>query len=91
MEVALGTIEARVWLVFAGLQVGVDEFNKAIQVLGRNSLVLLVEVVDIAVEDLHEELDGDSGIHTGVCNTERTLEALENPFTIAVELKGESQ
>ena len=91
MEVALRTFEAGVWLVFAGLQVGVDEFNEAIQVLGRNGLVLLVEVVDVAVEDFHEEFDRDGGVHAGVGNTKGTLEAFENPFAVAVELSVECQ
>lgn len=54
-EVALRTLEARVWLVLAGLKVGVDELNQPIEILGRHSFVLLVEVIDVAVQNLDEQ------------------------------------
>jgi len=43
--------------VLAGLQVGVDKLNQPVQILGRDSLVLLVEVVYVAVEDLDEQFN----------------------------------
>lgn len=87
MEVALRAVKISICLVFIGLQVGVDEFDETVQVLRSDGLVLLIEVVNIAVQDFHKELDGDSGIHAGVSHTEGTLEALEDPFAVAVELK----
>lgn len=87
LEVALRAVEISICFVFIGLQVGVDEFDETVQVLRSDGLVLLVEVVDIAVQDFHKELDGDSGIHAGVSHTECTLEALEDPFAVAVELR----
>jgi hypothetical protein len=47
---------------------------------------LLVEVVDVAVQNLDEELHGNGRVHAGISHTESTLEALENPFSITVEL-----
>lgn len=87
LEVALRAVKIGILLIFVGMQVGVNEFDETIQVLGSDSLVLLVEIVDIAVENFHKELDGDSGVHTGVGHTEGALEALEDSFAVAVELK----
>ena len=49
--------------------------------------VLLVEVVDVAVEDLDEELNADGGVHAGVCYAEGALEALEDALAVSVELE----
>lgn len=87
LEVALWAIEISICLIFIALQVRVDEFDKTVQVLGSDGLVLLVEIVDIAVEDFHKEFDGDGGVHAGVGHTEGALEALENSFAVAVELQ----
>lgn len=83
---ALRALETRVGFTLRGLQVGVDELNEAIEVLDGDGLVLLVEIVDVAVEDLDEELNGDGGVHAGVGDAEGTLEAFEDSFAIAVEL-----
>lgn len=87
LEVALRAVEISICFVFIGLQVGVNKFDETVQVLRSDGLVLLVEIVDITVQDFHKELDGDSGIHAGVSHTEGTLEALEDPFAVAVELQ----
>lgn len=56
LEVPFRTIEIGVRFVRGGLQVRMDKFNQPVEVLGGDCFVLLVEVVDIAVEDLDEEL-----------------------------------
>jgi hypothetical protein len=48
--------------------------------------VLLVEIVNVAIEDLDEKLDGHGGVHAGICYSESTLEAFEDAFTVAIEL-----
>lgn len=63
-----------------------DELDEPVEVLGRDGFVLLIEVVDIAVEDLDEEFDGYGGVHACVCDAEGTLETFEDAFAIAVEL-----
>lgn len=83
---ALRALETRIWLILVRLQVRVDELEEAVEVLGRNGFVLLVEVVDVAVEDLDEEFDGDGGVHAGVCDAEGALETFEDAFAVAVEL-----
>jgi hypothetical protein len=65
-----------------------DQLDQAIQVFCRDSLVLLVEVVDVAVEDLNEEFDRHGGVHAGVSDAEGALETLEDAFAVAVELGG---
>lgn len=50
-------------------------------------LVLLIKVVDIAVENLHEEFYRHRGVHAGICYTESTLQTLEHALTIAIELQ----
>lgn len=86
LEMALRALEARIWLILVCLQVRMDELNEAVEVLGRDSFVLLVKVVDVAVENLDEEFDRDSGVHASICDAESTLEAFEDAFAVAVEL-----
>lgn len=73
MEMALWALETRIGFTLRILQVGVDELNEAIEILGGDGLVLLVEIVDVAVEDLDEELNGDGGVHAGIGDAEGTL------------------
>jgi hypothetical protein len=54
LEVAFGTLEARVWFVFARLKVGVNELNEPIEILGRDGFVLLVEIIHVAVQNFDE-------------------------------------
>lgn len=82
----LRPVKTGIGFVLGGLQVGMDELDQPIQVLSSDGLVLLIEVVDVAVENLDEQLDGDCGVHAGVGNTQCALETLENAFTVAVEL-----
>jgi hypothetical protein len=84
--VALRAFEAGIWFVLAGLKVGMNELDQPIEILGGDGFVLLVEVVNVTVQNLDEELHGNGRVHAGISNTEGTLEALENPFSIAVEL-----
>lgn len=63
-----------------------NQLDEAIQVLGGDRFVLLIEVVDVAIEDLDEEFNGYSSVHAGVCDTESPLETFENALAIAVEL-----
>lgn len=69
-------------------EIRMDQLDQAVQVFRRDGLVLLIEVVDVAVEDLHEELDRHSGIHAGVGDAEGALETFEDTFAVAVELRG---
>lgn len=91
--------------VLVGVKVGVDELDKAIEVLGRNllrrlsqqaasrdhqrgthSLVLLVEVVYIAIEDLNKQFNTDGCVHACVSHSERTLQAFKHTLAVTVEL-----
>lgn len=85
-EVTLWAIEVGIGLVFGVRKVRVNELNKSVQVLGSDRLILLVEVVDVAIEDLDEKLDGDGCIHASISNTKSTLEALQNSFPVTVKL-----
>ena len=87
LEVALGPLQCRIRAVLVGLQIRVDELDQAVQVLGRDGIILLVEVVDVAIEDLNKELHRHGRIHTGVCDTESALEAFEDALAVAVELE----
>lgn len=86
LEVALRPVKAGVRFVFAGLQVGVDELDETVEVLGGDGLVLLVKVVDVSVEDLDKEFDGNSSVHAGICDSQSALETLEDSFPITIEL-----
>jgi hypothetical protein len=89
--------------ILVGLEVGVDELDKAVQVFGCDlqsvslfqsdlngyvtySIVLLVKIVHVAVQDLNKQLHGHCGIHACIGDTERTLQTFEYSFSIAVEL-----
>lgn len=74
--------------VLGSIKIRMYQLDQPIQVLRSHSLVLLVEVVDVAVQDLDEELDGDGGVHAGVCDSEGALEALEDALAVAVGLGG---
>ena len=50
------------------------------------SLVLLIKVVDISVQDLDEQLDRHGGVHARISHSQGPLQALQNPFAVAVEL-----
>ena len=86
LEMALWAFEAGIGLVLAALQVRVDEFDQAVQVLGGDGFVLLVKVVDVAVEDLDEKLHRHSGVHAGIGNAESTLETLKDSLAVAIKL-----
>jgi hypothetical protein len=49
--------------------------------------VLLVKVVDVAVEDLDEELDRGRRLHAGVGYAQSSLQTLEDTLAVAVELQ----
>jgi hypothetical protein len=88
--------------ILIGLQIRVDEFDEAIEVFGcdlhivsierirlghwTHSIVLLVKVVNVSVEDLDKQLDRHCCIHACISNTERTLQTFKHAFAIAVEL-----
>lgn len=55
-------------------------------VRGTYGIVLLIEVVDIAVQNLNEELDRYCCVHARIGDAESTLQALEHALAIAVEL-----
>lgn len=69
------------------IEVGMDQLNQAVQILRRHSIVLLVEVVYVAVQDLDEKLNGNSSVHAGVSNAKGTLQALEHTLAVAVWLR----
>jgi hypothetical protein len=84
--VTLRAVETRVRLFFTALQVRVDEFDKAVQILRGDGLVLLVEIVHVAIEDFHEKFNGNTRVHAGIGHAEGTLQALKNSFAVSVEL-----
>ena len=76
----------RVGFGVGGAEIGMDELDQAVQVFRRDGLVLLVEVVDVAIQDLDEEFYRYGGVHAGVGDAEGALEAFEDAFAVAVEL-----
>lgn len=80
-------LQVRVGFVLVSLQVGVNELNKTVEVLGCDSFVLLVEVINVAVEDLDEEFDGHGGVHASVGDSESPLKAFKDALAVTVELQ----
>ena len=64
-----------------------DELNKTVKVLRRDGVILLVEVVDVAVEDLDEKFDGNGRVHACVRDSEGALKAFEHALAVAVGLR----
>lgn len=63
-----------------------DQFDETIEILDRDGLVALVEIVHVSVEDLDEEFNGYGSVHASVGDTESALETFKNALAIAVEL-----
>lgn len=55
--------------------------------VNTHGVVLLVKVVDVAVQDLDEELDADGAVHARVGHPQRPLQALEHALAVAVQLQ----
>lgn len=72
--------------IFCCVEVALDQLNQAVDVFGCDSVVLLVKVVDVAVEDFDEEFDAHSSVHASISNAESTLQALEDTLAVAVGL-----
>ncbi|KKA17782.1 hypothetical protein T310_8279, partial [Rasamsonia emersonii CBS 393.64] len=54
LKMPSGVLQTRVCFPLIRLQVRVDQLDQPVQILGRHRLVLLVKVVHVAVQDLHE-------------------------------------
>lgn len=50
------------------------------------SIVLLLKVINISVQNLDKKLNRHSRVHTSICNAKCTLQTLKNTFSIAVKL-----
>ena len=72
--------------ILCRVEIRVDELDQAVQVLCRHGVVLLVEVVDVAIQNLDEEFNGDGGVHAGVCDAQGTLETFEDALAVTVGL-----
>lgn len=55
------------------------------------SIIFLVKVIDVAVQDLDEKFDRHGSIHTCVSNPKRTLQAFEDSLAVSVELSQRQQ
>ena len=49
-------------------------------------LILLIKIIYISVQNLHEQLYRHRGIHTGIRHTERALQTLEHALAVSIEL-----
>ena len=52
LEMALRAVKIGIGLIFARVQVRMDELDQPVEVLGGDGLVLLVEIVNVTVENL---------------------------------------
>ena len=72
--------------VLRRVEIALDQLDQAVDVFGGDCVVLLVEVVDVAVENFDEQLDAHSSVHTSVSNAQGTLQALKYALAVAVRL-----
>ena len=72
--------------VLRRIKIALNQFDQAIDVFSRDSVVFLVEVVDVAVEDLDEELDAHGRVHASIGDAEGALETFEHALAVAVGL-----
>lgn len=63
-----------------------NELDESVQVFRRDGVVLLIEIVYVSVENLHEKLDRNSCVHTGIGDTQSTLKTFENALAVSVGL-----
>lgn len=59
----------------------------AIALTSTYRLILLVEIVDVAVQYFHKQLHRHRCVHASICNSKRSLQALKDTLAIAVELR----
>lgn len=72
--------------VLSRIKIALDQLDQAVDVFGCDSVVLLVEVVDVAVENFDEELDAYGGIHASIGDAKSALKTLEHALAVAVGL-----
>jgi hypothetical protein len=58
--------------------------KSALALKPTHRLVLLVKVVDIAIQYFHKELHGYRSVHAGICNSKGSLQTLKYPLAVAV-------
>jgi hypothetical protein len=73
--------------ILGRVEVALDQLDQAVDVLGGHRVVLLVEVVNVAVQDLDEQLDADGRVHAGVGDAQGALQAFEDALAVAVGLR----
>ena len=72
--------------ILGRVEIALDQLDQTVDVLGSHGVVLLVEVVDVAIQDLDEQLDADGRVHAGVGDAQGALEAFEDALAVAVGL-----
>ena len=50
------------------------------------SVILLIEVVNISVQDFHKKLHRDGAVHASIRDTKSALQAFEHTLAVAVQL-----
>lgn len=55
------------------------------------SIILLLKVINISVQNLDKKLNRHSRIHTSICNAKCSLQTLKNTFSIAIKLNSVSK
>lgn len=70
-----------------GAEVGVDQFNQAIDVLDGDGFVFLLKVVHVTIEHFDEQFHRHCRVHARVGHAECALQAFEHAFAVAVRLR----
>lgn len=50
------------------------------------SIILLLKVINISVQDLYKEFNRHSRVHAGIGNSQSALQTLKNAFSISIKL-----
>lgn len=84
---AFRVLETGVFLAVVGLQVGMDQLDEPVQVLGSHSFVLLIKVVNVSVQDFDKEFHRHRSVHASIGHAKGSLEAFENTLSVAIQLQ----
>jgi hypothetical protein len=60
--------------------------NKRVAGKDTYSIILLLEVINITIQNFNKQFNGNSSIHARIGDSESALQTLEDAFPISVEL-----
>ena len=60
--------------------------SSALALASTYRLVLLIKIVDVTVQNLHEKLDGYGGVHASICYSKCSLQTFKHTLAVPIQL-----